>query len=98
MFGYFLSISQQGVSADSIQNPAVVNFSPKTEGTKTKAARSATTQIWKLKNLMSLFSDVFSLHVHFEFFAIFSYCLVLTFCQVRLCLSIGIGISISISK
>ncbi len=27
-FGYFLSISQQGVSADIIQNSAVVNFSP----------------------------------------------------------------------
>jgi hypothetical protein len=26
-------------------------------------------QIWKLKNLMSLFSDVFFLPVHFEFFA-----------------------------
>jgi hypothetical protein len=38
-FGYFLSISQQGVSADIIQNSAVGNFSPKTEETKTKAAR-----------------------------------------------------------
>jgi hypothetical protein len=37
--GYFLFISQQGVSADIIQNSAVVNFSPKTEGTKTKAAK-----------------------------------------------------------
>ena len=37
-FGYFLSISQQEVSADIIQNSAVGNFSPKTEGTKTKAA------------------------------------------------------------
>jgi hypothetical protein len=27
-FGYFLSISQQAVSAISIQNSAVVNFSP----------------------------------------------------------------------
>jgi hypothetical protein len=35
----FLSISQQEVSADIIQNLAVGNFSPKTEGTKTKAAR-----------------------------------------------------------
>jgi hypothetical protein len=34
----FLSISQQGVSADIIQNSAVGNFSPKTEGTMTKAA------------------------------------------------------------
>jgi len=31
------------------------------------------TQIWRLKNLMFLFSDAFSLPVHFEFFAIFSY-------------------------
>ncbi len=38
-YGYFLSISQQGVSADIIQNSAVGNFSPKTEGTKKKAAR-----------------------------------------------------------
>jgi hypothetical protein len=30
-FGYFLSISQQEVSADIIQNSAVENFSPKTE-------------------------------------------------------------------
>jgi hypothetical protein len=30
-----------------------------------------TTQIWKLKNLMSLFSDAFSLPVHFEFYALF---------------------------
>jgi len=35
-FGHFLSISQQGVTADIIQNSAVANFSPKTEGTKTK--------------------------------------------------------------
>jgi hypothetical protein len=40
----------------------VGNFSPKTEGKNTKAAR------W-------LFSDVFSLPVQFEFFAIFFYCL-----------------------
>jgi hypothetical protein len=38
-FVCFLSISQQGVSADIIQNSAVGNFSPKTEGTKLKAAR-----------------------------------------------------------
>jgi hypothetical protein len=50
------------MSAYIIQNSAVGNFSPKTEGKKTKATRS-------------LFSDVFSLPVHFEFFAIFSYCL-----------------------
>jgi hypothetical protein len=30
-FGYFLSISQQEVSEDIIQNSAVNNFSPKTE-------------------------------------------------------------------
>jgi len=36
-FGYFLSIFQQEVSANIIQNSAVRNFSPKTEGTKTKA-------------------------------------------------------------
>ncbi len=30
-FGHFLSISQQGVSADIIQSSAVGNFSPKTE-------------------------------------------------------------------
>jgi hypothetical protein len=51
----------------------------KTEGTKTKVAIGAdklvTTQIWELKNLMSLFSGVSSLPVHFEFFAIFSFCL-----------------------
>jgi hypothetical protein len=57
-FGYFLSTSQQEVSADNIQNSAVGNFSAKREGTKTKAARC-------------LFSHVFSLPVHFEFF---SYC------------------------
>ncbi len=38
-FGYFLFISQQEVSADIIQKSAVENFSPKTEGTKSKAAR-----------------------------------------------------------
>jgi hypothetical protein len=38
-FGYFLSISQQEVSADIIQNSSVGNFSPKTEVTNTKAAR-----------------------------------------------------------
>jgi hypothetical protein len=36
---HFLSISQQRVSADIIQNLAVGNFSLKSEGTKTKAAR-----------------------------------------------------------
>jgi hypothetical protein len=34
-----LSISQQEVSADISQNLAVGNCSPKTKGTKTKAAR-----------------------------------------------------------
>jgi hypothetical protein len=38
-FGYFLSISQHGGSDDIFQNSAVGNFSPTTEGTKTKAAR-----------------------------------------------------------
>jgi hypothetical protein len=38
-FGYFLSISQQEVSADIIQNSAVGDFSPKPEGTKTNVAR-----------------------------------------------------------
>jgi hypothetical protein len=47
-FGFFLSISQQGVSADIIQNSAVVNFSPKTEGTKTKAAIGADIVCWTL--------------------------------------------------
>ncbi len=32
-FGHFLSISQQGVTADIIQNSAVANLSPKTVGT-----------------------------------------------------------------
>jgi hypothetical protein len=36
----FFLFSQQEVSADIIQNSAVGNFSPKTEGTKTKAAKS----------------------------------------------------------
>jgi hypothetical protein len=34
-FGYFLSLSQQAVSAVIIPNSAVGIFSPKTEGTKT---------------------------------------------------------------
>jgi hypothetical protein len=49
----------------SLKNSAIGKFSPKTEGTKTKAGKN--------KNVS--FSDVFSLLVHFEFFAIFSYCL-----------------------
>jgi hypothetical protein len=32
------------------------------------ADKLVTTQIWKLKNLLSLFSDVF---VHFEYYAVF---------------------------
>jgi hypothetical protein len=39
------------------------------------ADKLVTTQIWKLENFISLFSTVFSLPVHFEFFPIFSYCL-----------------------
>jgi hypothetical protein len=35
----FFSIFQQEVSVDIIQNSAAGNFSPKTEGTKTKAGR-----------------------------------------------------------
>jgi hypothetical protein len=34
-FGYFLSMSQQAVSADIIPNSAVDIFSPETEETKT---------------------------------------------------------------
>ena len=35
------------------------------------ANKLVTTQIWKLKILMSLFSYVFALPVHFEYYAIF---------------------------
>jgi hypothetical protein len=35
------------------------------------ADKLVTTQVWKLKNFMSLFCDVFSLPVHFEYYAIF---------------------------
>ena len=35
------------------------------------ADKLVTTQIWKLKILMSLFSYVFSLAVHLEYYAIF---------------------------
>ncbi len=40
-FGYFLSMSQQAISADIIPNSAAGLFSPKTKdkGTKTKADR-----------------------------------------------------------
>ena len=70
-------MSQHAVSADTIPNSAVGIFSRKTEKdiSSQGADKLVTTQIWKLKNLMSLFSDAFSLLVHFEFFAIFSYCL-----------------------
>ncbi len=54
-------LPQQEVSADNIQNSAVGNISPKSEGTKDKSS------------LIFLFSDVFSLPVHFEFFANFSF-------------------------
>jgi hypothetical protein len=68
----FFPFSQQGVSADIIQNSAIGNFSQKTEGTIVDD-KLVTAQIWKLKSLMYLFSDVFFFPVHFEFFAIFSY-------------------------
>ncbi len=62
-FVYFLSISQQEVSADINQNSAVGNFSPKTEGTKTKAARCLfflclfpSCTFWILCNLLLLFT------------------------------------------
>jgi hypothetical protein len=54
----FLSISQQGVSADIIQNSAVGNFSPKLQEQRQKqlgANKLVTAQIWKLKTMMSLF-------------------------------------------
>ncbi len=61
--GYFLSTSQQEVSADNIQNSAVGKFSPKTEGTKTKAARYIffwclfpSCTFWILCNLLLLFT------------------------------------------
>jgi hypothetical protein len=38
-FGYFLSMSQQAVSADFIPNSAVEIFTPKKEGTKTDIYR-----------------------------------------------------------
>jgi hypothetical protein len=37
------------------------------------ADKLVTTQIWKLKNLMSLFSDFVFIPVHFEFIAIFTW-------------------------
>jgi hypothetical protein len=66
-----LSIFQQGVSADIIQNSAVENFSPKIEQRQKQlqlnADKLVTTQRWKLKNMMSLFCEVFSLPVNFYF-------------------------------
>jgi hypothetical protein len=38
---------------------------------KRGADKLVTTQIWKLKNLMTHFSDDFSLPVYFEYYAIF---------------------------
>ncbi len=65
---------QQGISVDIFQNSAVVNFSPKTEGTKTK--QLGATQIWQIWSFINwCIFYVFSLPVHFEFFVIFSYCL-----------------------
>jgi hypothetical protein len=49
------------------KNSAVENISPKTEG----ADKLVTAQIWKLKTVMSLFSDVFSFSLHFKYYAIF---------------------------
>jgi hypothetical protein len=74
ILGYFLSSSQQGVSANIIQISAVGNFSQKHKEQRQKllgADKLVTTQICKLKNLMSLFSDVFSIFVHFEYYAIY---------------------------
>jgi hypothetical protein len=62
------SISQQGISADIIQNSAVGNFASKKKKQRQKqlgADKLVITQNRKLKNLMSLFSDVFSLPVQF---------------------------------
>jgi hypothetical protein len=51
-FGYFLSMSQQAVSADIIPNSDFGIFSPETEGTKTKAARVLIG--WLLRKFRSL--------------------------------------------
>jgi hypothetical protein len=52
-FGYFLSMSQQVFSADTIPNSAVGIFSQKTEGTKTKAARVLIS--WLPRNLETFY-------------------------------------------
>ncbi len=73
-FGYFLSISQQGVSADIIQIQLFETSPQKQKEQRQKLLgtdKLVTTQIWKLKNFMSLFYDIFSLPVHFEYYAIF---------------------------
>jgi hypothetical protein len=57
-----------------IQNSANGNLSPKQKEQIRKqlgADKLVATQIWKRKILMSLFSDVFSLPVYFEYYAIF---------------------------
>jgi hypothetical protein len=50
---YFLSMSQQAVSAGIIPNSSVEIFSPKTEGTKTKAARVLIR--WLARQVISLY-------------------------------------------
>ncbi len=62
-FGYFLSISQQEVSADIIQNSAVGNFSPKTEGTKTKAARCLFFMSFPFLYILNAFQSTLSVYI-----------------------------------
>jgi hypothetical protein len=72
IFSFF---SQQGVSAISFEIQLKETSPNKQKEHRQKqlgADKLVTTHIWKLKNLMSLFCHVFSLPVHFEFFAIFS--------------------------
>ncbi len=68
-------MSQQGVSANIIQNSTVMEIFPQKQKEQRQkqlgADKLVTIQIWKLKNLMSLFSDVVSLHVHLENYAVF---------------------------
>jgi hypothetical protein len=45
-FGCFLSVSQQGVTADIMQNSAVGNFSPNKTGTKQKRLNSKVLVSW----------------------------------------------------
>jgi hypothetical protein len=50
-------------------------FPPKKKEKRQKlqdADELVSTQIWKLKNWMSLFSEVLSLPIHFKFFAMFT--------------------------